>query len=241
MMVGAGFERVFEIAPVYRAEEHNSSRHLNEYTSLDVEMGFIENVEEVMEMEKQVLQYTFDYVKEHCQKQLDILKVEIPVINDIPQMTLAEAQQLLKKKYQKDSPEGDLNTEGEKCIGNYIKEKYGSDFVFITNYPRTTRPMYTMPNKENPVLTDSFDLLYKGSEITSGGQRIHRQAELIASFKEKGLNPDEFKAYIDSFAYAIPPHGGFGIGLERIIMKFLNLGNIREASAFPRDCDRIIP
>ncbi|EOR25980.1 aspartyl-tRNA ligase [Niallia nealsonii AAU1] len=241
MMVGAGFERVFEIAPVYRAEEHNSSRHLNEYTSLDVEMGFIENVEEVMEMEKQVLQYTFDYVKEHCQKQLDILKVEIPVINDIPQMTLAEAQQLLKKKYQKDSPEGDLNTEGEKSIGNYIKEKYGSDFVFITNYPRTTRPMYTMPNKENPVLTDSFDLLYKGSEITSGGQRIHRQAELIASFKEKGLNPDEFKAYIDSFAYAIPPHGGFGIGLERIIMKFLNLGNIREASAFPRDCDRIIP
>lgn len=241
MMVGAGFERVFEIAPVYRAEEHNSSRHLNEYISLDVEMGFIENVEEVMEMEKRVLQYVFQYVKERCQKQLDVLQVDIPVLNEIPKMTLTEAQAILKETYQKDSPEGDLNTEGEKCIGNYVKYKYGSDFVFITNYPRATRPMYTMPNKENPELTDSFDLLYKGSEITSGGQRIHRKGELIASFREKGLNPNEFKAYIDSFAYAIPPHGGFGIGLERIIMKFLNLGNIREASAFPRDCDRLIP
>ncbi|HEO8420137.1 aspartate--tRNA(Asn) ligase [Niallia sp. FSL W8-0635] len=241
MMVGAGFERVFEIAPVYRAEEHNSSRHLNEYISLDVEIGFIENVDEVMEMEKRVLQYAFQYIKKNCQKQLDILQVEVPVINEIPKMTLAEAQKLLKEKYHKDSPEGDLNTEGERCIGSFIREKHGSDFVFITNYPRATRPMYTMPNKENPELTDSFDLLYKGSEITSGGQRIHRQAELIDSFKEKGLNPKEFKAYIDSFAYAIPPHGGFGIGLERIIMKFLGLGNIREASAFPRDCDRLIP
>ncbi|MCM2983320.1 aspartate--tRNA(Asn) ligase [Niallia circulans] len=241
MMVGAGFERVFEIAPVYRAEEHNSSRHLNEYISLDVEIGFIDNVEEVMEMERRVLQYTFQYVKEHCPNQLDLLKVEIPVLNNIPKMTLEEAQQLLKDKYQKSSPEGDLNTEGEKYIGRYIKEKYGSDFVFITNYPRTTRPMYTMPNKDNPALTDSFDLLYKGSEITSGGQRIHCQTELIESFKEKGLNPSEFTAYINSFAYGMPPHGGFGIGLERIIMKFLNLGNIREASAFPRDCDRLIP
>ncbi|NRG33166.1 aspartate--tRNA(Asn) ligase [Niallia circulans] len=241
MMVGAGFERVFEIAPVYRAEEHNSSRHLNEYISLDVEIGFIDNVEEVMEMERRVLQYTFQYVKEHCSNQLDLLKVEIPVLNNIPKMTLEEAQQLLKDKYQKSSPEGDLNTEGEKYIGRYIKDKYGSDFVFITNYPRTSRPMYTMPNKENPALTDSFDLLYKGSEITSGGQRIHCQTELIESFKEKGLNPSEFTTYINSFAYGMPPHGGFGIGLERIIMKFLNLGNIREASAFPRDCDRLIP
>lgn len=241
MMVGAGFERVFEIAPVYRAEEHNSSRHLNEYISLDVEIGFIDNVEEVMEMERRVLQYTFQYVKEHCSNQLDLLKIEIPVLNNIPKMTLEEAQQLLKDKYQKSSPEGDLNTEGEKYIGRYIKDKYGSDFVFITNYPRTSRPMYTMPNKENPALTDSFDLLYKGSEITSGGQRIHCQTELIESFKEKGLNPSEFTTYINSFAYGMPPHGGFGIGLERIIMKFLNLGNIREASAFPRDCDRLIP
>ncbi|KAB7668854.1 aspartate--tRNA(Asn) ligase [Bacillus sp. B1-b2] len=241
MMVGAGFERVFEVAPVFRAEEHNSSRHLNEYTSLDVEVGFIENVDEVMELERRALEYIFEKIGEYCKKELAYFKVEIPNVKEIPKLTLEEAQVILKDRFHKDSPSGDLNTEGEKVIGQYVKEKYKSDFVFITHYPKETRPMYTMPSRQHPGLTESYDLLYNGTEITSGGQRIHDQAMLLKSFKEKGLDPLEFSSYIQAFAYGFPPHGGFAIGLERMIMKFLRLGNIREASAFPRDCERLIP
>ncbi|PLT29988.1 aspartate--tRNA(Asn) ligase [Peribacillus deserti] len=241
MMVGAGFERVFEIAPVYRAEEHNSSRHLNEYISLDVEMGFIEDFRDIMRLETELLKSIFKEIQESFGDELAEYKAEIPIISEIPELTLKEAQKVLKDVYKKDSPVGDLNTEGEKLIGRHIKEKHGSDFVFITHYPAETRPMYTMPNKENPALTDSFDLLYKGTEITSGGQRIHTHGQLLQSFESKGLNPKDFSSYLEAFQYGFPPHGGFAIGLERIIYLFLNLGNVREASAFPRDCDRLIP
>ncbi|MFD2971763.1 aspartate--tRNA(Asn) ligase [Peribacillus deserti] len=241
MMVGAGFERVFEIAPVYRAEEHNSSRHLNEYISLDAEMGFIEDFREIMKLETELLKFIFQKIQCSCSQDLAAFNANIPVIDKIPELSLIEAQTILKEVYKKESPEGDLNTEGEKLIGKYIKEKQGSDFVFITHYPADTRPMYTMPNKENPKLTDSFDLLYKGTEITSGGQRIHNHAELLKSFDNKGLNPKEFTSYLEAFQYGFPPHGGFAIGLERILYRFLNLGNVREASAFPRDCDRLVP
>lgn len=241
MMVAGGLERVFEIAPVYRAEHHNSSRHLNEYISLDVELGFIESFHEVMELEKNLLRYMFEKVEQNCQKELQLLKVTIPVIAEIPKLTLAEAQRILQIKYRKESPAGDLDSEGEKLLGKYVKETYGSDFVFITHYPKETRPMYTMPNKEDEAITDSFDLLYKGLEITSGAQRIHQYDMLLSSFQEKGLHVENFQSYINTFRYGCPPHGGFAIGLERLVYKFLELSNVREASAFPRDCTRLIP
>ncbi|MCI0764411.1 aspartate--tRNA(Asn) ligase [Bacillus sp. TL12] len=241
MMVAGGLERVFEIAPVYRAEHHNSSRHLNEYISLDVELGFIHDFHEVMELEKDVLRYMFEKVEQKCGKELQLLQVTVPIITEIPKITLAEAQRILKTKYRKESPAGDLDTEGEKLLGKYVKETYGSDFVFITHYPKEARPMYTMPNKENQDVTDSFDLLYKGLEITSGAQRIHEYDMLLTSFKEKGLHHEKFQSYMDTFRYGCPPHGGFGIGLERLVYKFLELSNVREASAFPRDCTRLIP
>ncbi|MDZ5610320.1 aspartate--tRNA(Asn) ligase [Bacillus pseudomycoides] len=241
MMVAGGLERVFEIAPVYRAEHHNSSRHLNEYISLDVELGFIHDFHEVMTLETDVLRYMFEQVGQKCEKELKLLQVTVPIITEIPKITLAEAQRILKTKYQKESPAGDLDTEGEKLLGKYVKETYGSDFVFITHYPKEARPMYTIPNKENQAVTDSFDLLYKGLEITSGAQRIHEYGMLLASFKEKGLQPENFQSYIDTFRYGCPPHGGFGIGLERLVYKFLELSNVREASAFPRDCTRLVP
>ncbi|MDM5238959.1 aspartate--tRNA(Asn) ligase [Bacillus cereus] len=241
MMVAGGLERVFEIAPVYRAEHHNSSRHLNEYISLDVELGFINDFHEVMQLETDVLRYMFQQVGEKCEKELQLLQITVPIIAEIPKITLSEAQEVLKSKYRKESPIGDLDTEGEKLLGKYVKETYNSEFVFITHYPKEARPMYTMPNKENEAITDSFDLLYKGLEITSGAQRIHNHEMLLASFKEKGLHPEKFQSYVDTFRYGCPPHGGFGIGLERVVYKLLELTNVREASAFPRDCTRLIP
>lgn len=241
MMVAGGLERVFEIAPVYRAEQHNSSRHLNEYISLDVELAFIEDVYEVMQLETDVLRYMFEKVKKFCAKELELLQIEIPVSTDIPKLTVIEAQSILQTKYKKESPFGDLDSEGEKLLGKYVKETYNSDFVFITHYPKETRPMYTMPNKENSSVTDSFDLLYKGLEITSGAQRIHQYDMLVRSFEEKGLHIENFQSYMDTFRYGCPPHGGFAIGLERLVYKFLNLSNVREASAFPRDCTRLVP
>lgn len=154
---------------------------------------------------------------------------------------MLEAQEILKNKYHKESPVGDLDTEGEKLLGKYVKETYNSEFVFITHYPKEARPMYTMPNKENTAVTDSFDLLYKGLEITSGAQRIHDYNMLLTSFNEKGLHSEKFQSYVDTFRYGCPPHGGFGIGLERVVYKLLQLSNVREASAFPRDCSRLIP
>ncbi|MGF9965873.1 aspartate--tRNA(Asn) ligase [Bacillus rhizoplanae] len=241
MMVAGGLERVFEVAPVYRAEHHNSSRHLNEYISLDVELAFIEDFYEVMQLETDVLRYMFEKVQQYCVKELQLLQIDIPVITKIPKLTVMEAQRILQKEYRKESPIGDLDSEGEKLLGKYVKETYNSDFVFITHYPKETRPMYTMPNKENPSVTDSFDLLYKGLEITSGAQRIHNYDMLVRSFGEKELNVENFQSYIDTFRYGCPPHGGFAIGLERLVYKFLNLSNVREASAFPRDCTRLVP
>ncbi|MGG2092387.1 aspartate--tRNA(Asn) ligase [Bacillus sp. S13(2024)] len=241
MMVAGGLERVFEVAPVYRAEHHNSSRHLNEYISLDVELAFIEDFYEVMQLETDVLRYMFEKVQQYCVKELQLLQIDIPVITKILKLTVTEAQDILQKEYRKESPIGDLDSEGEKLLGKYVKETYNSDFVFITHYPKEIRPMYTMPNKENPSVTDSFDLLYKGLEITSGAQRIHNYDMLVRSFGEKELNVENFQSYIDTFRYGCPPHGGFAIGLERLVYKFLNLSNVREASAFPRDCTRLVP
>ncbi|MGY2613050.1 aspartate--tRNA(Asn) ligase [Bacillus pretiosus] len=241
MMVAGGLERVFEVAPVYRAEHHNSSRHLNEYISLDVELGFIHDFYEVMQLETDILRYMFQQVAKNCEKELQLLQIEVPVIIEIPKIKLLQAQEILKNKYRKESPIGDLDTEGEKLLGKYVKETYKSELVFVTHYPKESRPMYTMPNKENSSITDSFDLLYKGLEITSGAQRIHNYDMLLASFIEKGLHPDTFQSYLNTFRYGCPPHGGFGIGLERVVYKLLELTNVREASAFPRDCTRLIP
>lgn len=240
MMVASGFECVFEIGQVFRAEAHHSSRHLNEYVSLDVEIGFIDDVKEIMEWETTVLKYMISRVNDQCKRELEILDVKLPLITEIPGLTLYEAQGILSSQYQKASPEGDLDSEGERLIGEYVREKYNSEFVFITNYPCETRPMYTMPSNDSG-LTESYDLLYKGLEITSGGLRINDYEMLLQSFSSKGLNPNDFASYIEMFKYGVPPHGGFAIGLERLTANMTGVGNIRGATAFPRDLERLIP
>lgn len=240
MMVSAGFERVYEIGHAYRAEEHNTNRHLNEYVSMDLEMGFINDEKDIMNIEEQMLKYILNKLNINCKEYFELLEVSIPEIKEsIPRVDFNEALNILKKEYNKSDLEGDLDPEGEKLIYKYIKEKYNSEFVFLTNYPRKKRPMYTMPLGEKG--THSFDLLFKGIEITTGGQRIHEYEKLIENIKYKGFNPHEYDSYLDVFKYGMPKHGGLAIGLERITAKLLDLENVREATLFTRDRKRLIP
>ena len=240
MLVGAGYERVFEIGHVYRAEEHNTKRHLNEYVSMDLEMGFIEDEIELMHLETMLLKYIFQYVTNKCTKELNLLKVHFPEIHEqIPSMKLSEAIEILKNKFGKTELVSDLDPDGEKLISEYVKEIYNSEFIFLTHYPRNKRPMYTMP--EGSDSTHSFDLLFRGVEITTGGQRIHNYQQLKESISSRGLDPESFSGYLQVFKYGMPPHGGLAIGLERLTAQLLGLRNVREVTLFPRDRDRITP
>ncbi|NLK72849.1 MAG: aspartate--tRNA(Asn) ligase [Clostridiales bacterium] len=241
MMVGSGFEAVFEIGHAYRAEPHNTWRHLNEYVSLDVEMGFIEDENDLMDLEEGFINFLYDHLKETCREELKLLNIELGTINKIPRITLQDVQKILEDVFGKSSPSGNIDAEGEVLLSKYIKEKYDSDFVFITKYPVSKRPMYTMPDSKEEGMTRSFDLIYKGLEITSGGLRIHDYEMLKGNIIKFGLKPEDFSFYLDSLKYGMPPHGGFAIGLERITMKLLDLDNTRQSTLLPRDMNRIEP
>lgn len=240
MMVGAGFERVFEVAHVYRAEEHNTSRHLNEYVSMDLEMGFINDEFDIINLEEKLIKYMLKSLAEKAKRYLEILEVEVPRIeNSIPRMEFSEAISVLREVYGKENLKDDLDPESEKLICSYAKEKFNCDFIFLVNYPIKKRAMYTMPFKDGG--SRSFDLLFKGVEITSGGERINNYNMLIESIKNKGLNPEHYENYTDIFKYGIPKHGGLAIGLERFTAQLLSLENVREASFITRDRTRITP
>lgn len=240
MMVAAGYERVFEVGHAYRAEEHNTNRHLNEYVSMDLEFGFIEDEFDIMSLEEELLKYILKKLQEEGMKYLNVLNVELPLMNDeIPKIEFNEAIKVLKENYGKQDLEGDLDPEAEKLICKYAKENLGSEFIFLINYPRRKRPMYTMPKGEEG--THSFDLLFRGIEITTGGQRIHDYNMLVENMKYKGFNPDSYESYLKVFKYGMPKHGGLAIGLERITAKILGLDNVRETSLFTRDRKRLIP
>ena len=240
MMVASGFERVFEVGHAYRAEEHNTNRHLNEYISMDLEMGFIEDESDIMDLEENLLKYIIETLKISGKEYLELLQVELPAINNkIPRIKFEEAINILKENYNKNDLEGDLDPEAEKLLCKYVKENLNSDFVFLTNYPRKKIPMYTMPLGEEGM--HSFDLLFKGIEITTGGQRIHDYKMLVENMKCKGLNPNNYDNYLEIFKYGMPRHGGLAIGLERITAKLLGLENVREATLITRDRKRLIP
>jgi nondiscriminating aspartyl-tRNA synthetase len=238
MLVGAGYERVFEIGFVYRAEDHATSRHINEYLSLDFEMGFIESYQDVINLEIEFLRFLFENLKKNCSRELSIHKVTLPEIKEIPQIPLLEAMKIVNKE---SSRTDDLDPEAEKLICEYATKKYGSEFVYIINYPATARPFYTMPDLENPGLTKSFDLLYKGLEVTTGSQRIHDYQMLVDNIKKFKMNPAAFDFYLEIFRFGMPPHGGLAIGTERLTQQILNLKNVREACLFPRDRYRLTP
>ena len=244
--IGVGvYERVFEVAPAYRAEKHNTSRHLNEYISLDVEMGFIKGQEDVMTLEAALLRHIIATVETECAHELNLLGATIPVLpEEVPVWRLSEVHDILFEHNLCETDhrgEDDLAPEEERAICKYAQETYGSDFVFVTHFPSQHRAFYAMDDPENPELTLSFDLLMRGLEVTSGGQRIHKEQEYRDKMIERGMNPDAFHFYLDTFRNGMPPHGGFAIGLERITACFLGINNVKECSMFPRDINRVAP
>lgn len=236
----AVFERVFEVGSVFRAEPHYTTRHVNEYIGLDAEMAFIDNYEDVMDELEKAMQYVLGEVAKKCPQELAMYGVEISPVEKIPRIKLTEALEILDKEYGKKMEEVDIDAEGERLICEWAKKNYHSDFVFLTHYPTNIRPFYSMPSPD-PQYTETFDLLFMGVEIASGGQRIHDYKQLVASMKKHHLNPEDFADYLDIFKYGIPPHGGWGLGSERIIQKILGLGSIKEAILFPRDVKRLTP
>jgi len=234
------FERVFTISKAYRAEPSVTTRHLSEATQMDCELGFV-NFEELLDALELVGSSTLKYVSENCQKQLTDYKVpEIKIPVKIPRLTMREAQQIIKERTGVDhTTEKDLEPEDEREICRWALEEKGSDLVTITHYPTKKRSFYTMPDPKNPEYSLSFDLLFRGLEVLSGSQRINDYHELVAAIKDRGMNPDNFEMYLQTFKYGMPPEGGFSFGLERLTMKILELNNVREASLFPRDMERV--
>lgn len=241
IMVGV-FERVYEVAPVYRAEKHSTSRHINEYVSMDFEMGFIKDFTDIMEMETVVLKYIIDLLNNEYSEELHLLGVSLPVIDKIPVMKFNKAKELVSQKFNRAITDfNDFDPEEEKLLSEIVKKAFDSDFIFVTHFPARKRPFYAMEDVNDPGYTLSFDLICKGLEITTGGQRIHNYEAQLEKMLSKEMNPELFDSYLMIHKYGIPPHGGLGLGLERLTMKLLNLPNIRNASLFPRDINRVTP
>jgi nondiscriminating aspartyl-tRNA synthetase len=242
IMVGV-FERVFEVGPVFRAEPHDTTRHINEYVSLDVELGFIRDHFEVMALLRTVLAGIFERLAGNHAGDLALLGLELPAVPaTIPHLHFAEAQELILRLAGVDvRGEPDLAPQDERRLGQWAQETHGSDFLFVTGYPMRKRPFYTHPDPERPEHSRSFDLLFRGTELVTGGQRLHRYDDYLAALARAGLPREPFDSYLEAFRHGMPPHGGFAIGLERLLMQLARLPNIRLATTFPRDLERLAP
>ena len=248
IMVGV-FERVFEVGPVFRAEKHATTRHINEYVSLDVEFGFIKDHFTVMEMVTKVITGILDYLQACHAESLSLLKTKMPSLaldestNTFPHIHFDDAQELLRTKFKMTDTVGapDLTPEHERILGKWALKKYNSDYLFVTGYPMRKRPFYTHYDPERPASSNSFDLLFRGTELITGGQRLHLYQDYLDAIEKIGHKPEDYAGYIDAFKHGMPPHGGFAIGMERFVMQLLQLDNIRQATLFPRDIHRLTP
>lgn len=242
IMVGV-FERVFEVGPVFRAEPHDTTRHVNEYVSLDVEFGFIENHFTVMRLARDVIAGILGRLETDCAAELALLEARLPAVPAaIPHIHFAEAQELILQRHGVDvRGEPDLSPQDERWLGAWAQETSGSDFLFVTGYPMRKRPFYTHPDPSRPGYSNSFDLLFRGVELITGGQRLHLYGDYLAALERAGYPVEPFETYLEAFRYGMPPHGGFAIGLERLLMQLLDLPNLRLATLFPRDMNRVTP
>lgn len=244
MAMAAGFERVFEIGPVFRANPSFTSRHDTEFTSVDMEMSWVNSHDDVMSFEERWLHHVFQSLKDKVgDRTLKVFGVEVGVpAMPFPRIPLREAIQIVNKMGHKLPVENsDLDPEGERLLARYIRERYGHDFVFVTDYPISVRPFYHMRYVDDPNTTKSFDLIHKGLEITTGAQREHRYDILLEQAREKGLDPKALQFYLDFFKYGCPPHGGFGFGLTRLLMTILDFKNVREVTYLYRGPNRLSP
>ncbi|KAF8454782.1 hypothetical protein BGX38DRAFT_1171524 [Terfezia claveryi] len=252
MLIAGDMERVFEIAPVFRAENSQTHRHMTEFTGLDLEMAFEEHYHEVLDVLEELFLYIFNGLKTKFAHEIATVRKQYPVEEfifpepgKVPRLTFAEGIALLRTvPGREDLPDDeDLSTENERILGGLVKEKYGYDFYILDKFPLSVRPFYTMPDPENSKLSNSYDFFMRGEEILSGAQRVHDSKCLAQRMKELGVDPDGpgLKDYVDAFRFGAPPHAGGGIGLERVVFLWLGLGNIRKASAFPRDPVRLRP
>ncbi len=241
MMVAAGFEAVYEIGAVFRAEKSHTTRHLTEFTGIDFEMGFIKDEHDVMDVIEGLIKAIWKKVHGECRKELAMFNVGMDLPEKIPRISIKEAKELLAAKGKKLKEEDDLDAEAEKLLGEIVESKYNSEFVFVYNYPFEIRPFYHMKPDDDPKGTRSFDLIWNGVEVCTGAQREHRYEILKAQGKEKGIDLDSMKDYANIFKYGCPPHGGVGFGLDRITQRLLKLENIKEAILLPRDPERVTP
>lgn len=244
MLMSAGFERVYEIGPAYRAEDFGTVRHTSEFLSLDFEISFIESSSDIMDMTSYMLNHALSFVKERGKEKLDDLGVEITVPeHPFTKVPYRECINILEDMGKEWDDEPDIGTEEEKMLGEYIKEEYDTDFFFITEFPTRVKKstFYAMRKEYDTSLTTYFDLEYKGQELVSGGQREHRYDILLEQMKEVGVDLDAFEAYLEAFKYGMPSHGGIGLGVDRLLQQMLDLGNVRESILFPRDPERLEP
>ena len=238
MLVCSGFERVYEIGSIFRAENSNTTRHQTEFIGIDFEMAFVKNVDELMDFTELYIKEIIKKLQEECMGVLQEYKVNFKVPKEIPRIDINELKDFLKSKGKELSEDDDLDSESEMKVGNYIRGKYGSDFVFVTNYPWEARPFYHQKDGKG---TKSFDLLFKGVEIATGSMREHKYDLLKKQAEEKDVDLDTMEDYVLLFKCGAPPHGGCGLGLDRITQRVLNLENVREAVFLPRDPDRLRP
>jgi len=243
MAMAAGLERVFEIGPVFRANKSHTVRHDTEFTSVDVEFSWIESHHEVMELEERWLCFVIAYIKDKLGEQItNLFGVEVVVPQlPFPRVTMVEAQNIVAQRGHICERKDDLDPEGERQLSSYIMGKFGHQMVFVTDYPTEVRPFYHMRPTHNPELTNSFDLLWKGLEVTTGAQREHRYDVLRQQAVDKGLELEPIRFYLDFFRYGMPPHGGYGFGLTRMLMVLLGLSNVREVTYVYRGVNRLTP
>ncbi|TCD71479.1 aspartate--tRNA ligase dps1 [Steccherinum ochraceum] len=246
MAIAADFERVYEIGPVFRAEDSNTHRHLTEFIGLDLEMVIEEHYHEVMELIDSLLKHVFKGLKEQYAKEIQAVNRQFPAeefkwLDETLRLTFKQAVDILVEDGVDRSSLDDINTENEKRLGRLVKAKYDTDYFIVDKFPMELRPFYTMPDPEDPTVSNSYDFFMRGEEILSGAQRIHDPTLLAEKMRSKGVDPASMPAYLDAFKMGCPPHGGGGIGLERVLMLFLKLNNVRRASLFPRDPKRLEP
>ncbi len=241
MLMSTGLDRVYEIAPAFRAEPSDTVRHVTEFTSFDGEVSWIERQEDFFPLLEGAVDIAIERVRAECKAELALLQVD-PKRPALPlkRVSYPEALEVLRSRGKRLRDGEDIDTEGEKILGQEMGRE-GRELYFVTEYPTSIKPFYVMAKPDEPENSYSFDLEYKGDEMASGGQREHRYDVLLARMKEKGLNPENFEFYLKAFRYGMPPHGGWGFGLDRFVQKLLDLPNIREAILFPRDRVRLVP